>query len=318
MAEQGTERSSGANRENDFEQPHDLGSLRGTVAYSPAASIILDENASFRDVFTAMEAGHSEVTGIVLFVDKEGKFSGLLTYRDLTMLLLSIQLDELAFPHSTKSAKCTTLDEGSTVSDLLRNMSAHVVGYRHLPVINSDGKPIGVYLVRQSLLIARPYLAKQLAEETVADLDYTKLDDNLVAIKNCSFSKLVDKLNASGKRVVLIQSRGKGLTGIVTEWDVICKFFRTDLELELASVTAEDLMTPSPTTCSPTDNLLAVSDRVNNSRHHQLPVVNAESSEVIGVLFARDIVDTVVEECLQNEVLCSSPSTGVASEQDGA
>ncbi len=312
---QWTAEGRGVNREGDFDANYDLGPLRNEVPFASVKLILLEQDASFRDVFDAMERGHSEVTGIVLFVDGEGKLSGLLTYRDITRLLLEVDLEAPAFPFATPRAKIEWLQSGDSISFLLRSMTNHLDGYRHVPFLDDDGKPLGVYLLRELLFIVRTYLG---TTDTVADIKLNLTPDLLVK-KSDSLQTVIEKLNASRERAVLIlDDEQETLLGIITEWDVICAFFRAEPDSDPSSLLAETVMVPHPATCLPSDTLTAVSNRLISSRHHQLPVVDADG-KLHGLLFARSIVDFVVDGSLQQEVLCSSPSRSTAtSEAAGA
>lgn len=304
----------GVDREGDHEAAYDMGPLRDEVPFAQVRSILLPEDASFRDVFNVMERGHSEVTGIVLFVDGAGKLSGLLTYRDITRLLLEVDLDAPAFPHATPQSRVESLQSGDSISFLLRNMSNHLEGYRHLPFLDGEGKPLGVYLLRELLFIIRKYLEQG---DTVAEIK-PQLTPELIARKGDSLQTVIEKLNASRQRAVLVlEEETDSLLGIITEWDVICAFFRAESVSDPRSFSAESVMIPHPASCQPTDPLTAVSNRLISSRHHQLPVVDSDGV-VHGLVFARCIVDFVIAGSLYQEVLCSSPSRLGTAEAAGA
>lgn len=88
--------------------------------------------------------------GSVLIVDTPGTLLGILTERDLMTRVLAKALDPIVTPVSdvmTRDPHCVAPD--MLVSDAVLIMIER--GFRHLPVISSSGKILGVFSVRDAL-----------------------------------------------------------------------------------------------------------------------------------------------------------------------
>ena len=82
-------------------------------------------------------------TGAVLICDGE-KLVGILTERDALKLMASSA--DLSMPvRDVMSSDPTTISSAATVSEAIRVMAEG--GYRHLPIVDSEGKPTGVLAV---------------------------------------------------------------------------------------------------------------------------------------------------------------------------
>jgi CBS domain-containing protein len=82
-------------------------------------------------------------TGAVLICDGE-KLLGIMTERDALKLMASGA--DLSTPvREVMSSEPTTISSGATVSEAIRVMSEG--GYRHLPIVDGEGKPTGVLAV---------------------------------------------------------------------------------------------------------------------------------------------------------------------------
>jgi CBS domain-containing protein len=87
--------------------------------------------------------------GSVLIM-QDGKLLGILTERDLMTRVVAKALDPAATPVTavmTRNPRCVPPE--TTVSDAIVIMIER--GFRHLPVVNSGGKIVGVFSVRDAL-----------------------------------------------------------------------------------------------------------------------------------------------------------------------
>ena len=88
--------------------------------------------------------------GCVLIVDQQGKLTGIFSERDALMKLnaQSTQLrDKPIRDFATSDPE--TIEADAKIAFALHRM--HVGGYRHLPVLDGDGKPISVISIRDLL-----------------------------------------------------------------------------------------------------------------------------------------------------------------------
>ncbi|MCI0682106.1 MAG: CBS domain-containing protein [Gemmataceae bacterium] len=122
--------------------------IRGAILATPISElplrrpIIVDAGAT---VVAAVNAMNEHRTGCVL-VERDGKLSGIFTERDV--------LTKVIFRASSSSMRVEevdtndpeTLEATATIAFALNKMS--VGGYRHIPVVDRGGKPVGVLSVR--------------------------------------------------------------------------------------------------------------------------------------------------------------------------
>ena len=96
---------------------------------------------SVRDVLVLMKQHN---TGCVLTCRDE-KLVGIFTQRDV-LRLLATEADLGAAVETVMAADPTALHESDTVATAIREMSNG--GYRHLPVVDDAGRPLGLLKVR--------------------------------------------------------------------------------------------------------------------------------------------------------------------------
>jgi CBS domain-containing protein len=96
---------------------------------------------SVRDVLVLMKQHN---TGCVL-ICREEKLAGIFTQRDV-LRLLATEADFSTPIEAVMAQNPVALHEADTMAVAIRTMSAG--GYRHLPVIDDAGRPIGLLKVR--------------------------------------------------------------------------------------------------------------------------------------------------------------------------
>jgi len=109
----------------------------------PSPTLTLDANALVRAAVETMRAGRSGC----LLVTSGGRLVGLFTERDLLTRVLAAgrSLDTPLREVMTPSPVTTELQESLRVA--IRRMQEG--GYRHLPVVDGNGRPVGVLSARQ-------------------------------------------------------------------------------------------------------------------------------------------------------------------------
>lgn len=114
--------------------------LKDAMADPP---IVLEESASLADAIGAMRERRR---GCVLLV-RGGKLAGIFTERDVLMKIAGSKVDLAATPvadYMTRDPE--TLPADSSVAYALNKMA--VEGYRHIPLVDEHGAPIGVISMR--------------------------------------------------------------------------------------------------------------------------------------------------------------------------
>lgn len=108
------------------------------------ASAILGEDASVADAINAMRAAK---IGSVLVIRKGGALTGIFTERDALNRLALGEMDPKKTILSTvMHAEPETLKPDDAIGYAVRIMSHG--GYRHVPLVDKDGRPVGVVSVR--------------------------------------------------------------------------------------------------------------------------------------------------------------------------
>lgn len=127
----------------------DLREIRGTLlndtiaTLSPAEPIRLRETATVHEAVQAMLAKRQAG---VLVVDGEGRLVGIFTERDVLMRVVGKDLDARQTPLATvMTPSPEALTAQHRVAYAVHCMS--VAGYRTIPLVDADGRPLGVVTV---------------------------------------------------------------------------------------------------------------------------------------------------------------------------
>ncbi|MBS1143623.1 MAG: inosine-5-monophosphate dehydrogenase [Proteobacteria bacterium] len=119
---------------------------------------------SVRSVAAHMRDNHE---GVVLIVSpKDGQLLGICTERDLTFKVLADGLDQ----HTTPVSAVMTANPQTISPDRPFGHALHMMyegGFRHLPVVLPDGRPIGVLSSRDALGLEAFHFYKELDQREV-------------------------------------------------------------------------------------------------------------------------------------------------------
>lgn len=134
---------------SEFEDAYDdLELIRGAILTTPVAQlnlrppICVGVAATVSEAVAAMNEHH---TGCVL-VERDGRLAGIFTERDILTRVV-FQLEDRNMPvASVMTADPESLEPNSSIAYALNKMS--VGGYRHIPVVDGEGKVQGVVSVR--------------------------------------------------------------------------------------------------------------------------------------------------------------------------
>lgn len=124
----------------------ELREIRGALlddtidALTPAAPVCLPETATAGEAIAAMLARRRAG---VLVVDEQGRLSGIFTERDVLTRVAGPGLDPAGTPlRVVMTPDPEALEPGARVAYAVHGMS--VAGYRTLPVVDPDRRPVGV------------------------------------------------------------------------------------------------------------------------------------------------------------------------------
>ena len=129
---------------SEFEDAYeDEQTIRGAIlrepirALEPREPICVRPETPMRDAIAAMNDAH---VGYVLVTEGD-RLVGILTERDvLKKVVGKLDLDSPVEPIMTKNPETVGMDDG--IAYALNKM--HVGGYRHIPVVDKEGRPVGV------------------------------------------------------------------------------------------------------------------------------------------------------------------------------
>lgn len=109
------------------------------MAHDP---LIVDADVT---VVAAVQAMNEHHIGCVL-VQKDGRLVGIFTERDVLRKVIFHEGNRSWKVESVMTPKPETLPPSATVAFALNKMS--VDGYRHIPIVDREGKPIGVLSIK--------------------------------------------------------------------------------------------------------------------------------------------------------------------------
>jgi CBS domain-containing protein len=109
----------------------------------PAPPRRVDAADAVADAVAAMRAGN---TGCLLVTDR-GRVVGIFTERDLLVRVLAAGRPLATPVRAVMTAPAVTVGPKDSVRTAIRRMQKG--GYRHLPVVDEDGRPVGVLSARR-------------------------------------------------------------------------------------------------------------------------------------------------------------------------
>ena len=138
---------------SEFEDAYDdideeLDGLKGAVLQTPVSEImatdplVVDVGSTVADAVDAMNGHH---TGCVL-VEKNDRIVGIFTERDVLRKVIFRDGNRMWKVDTVMTKNPETLPPTASVAYALNKMS--VDGYRHIPIVDKEGKAIGVLSVK--------------------------------------------------------------------------------------------------------------------------------------------------------------------------
>jgi CBS domain-containing protein len=135
---------------SEFEDAYDddVVRIRGAVLETPVrqlmspSPLVVDADATVVAAVNAMNERH---TGCVL-VQKDGKLVGIFTERDVVRKVIFHEGNRSWKVETVMTCKPETLQPSASVAFALNKMS--VDGYRHIPIVDDQGKPVGVLSIK--------------------------------------------------------------------------------------------------------------------------------------------------------------------------
>lgn len=195
----------------------DLYKLRSAVAsnYMTPNPVVINEKADSLEAITLMV---SRNFGALPVVDDIGRPTGIVTEREM---LLEFQDLEPLFPVSMfMSKKVTTISEGVSLEQATRQMLHR--GFRRLPVIDAEGKVIGILTAADAIKYASKSVEKMDPDQFFAKKVKDAMKTQIITIEedrsiNEAAALMLEKNIGS---LLILDDVGKP-RGIITERDLL-------------------------------------------------------------------------------------------------
>lgn len=126
---------------------------------NPKPPITLSETASIDDALALLREHR---VGCLVLVDEQEKIAGIFTERDV---VLKVSVCDLSLPHTPISSVMTRnphTEKMTTSMAFALNMMSQG-GYRHIPIVDDDGYPVGMVSVKDIV----DYIVEQLNKDLV-------------------------------------------------------------------------------------------------------------------------------------------------------
>jgi CBS domain-containing protein len=134
---------------SEFEDAYeDKELIRGAILATPIRELKLREPVlveAATTVVAAVQAMNEQRIGCVL-VQQNGKLAGIFTERDVLKRVVFRNESRAMVVETVMTRDPETLDASATVAYALNMMS--VGGYRHIPIVDRDGRAVGMLSVR--------------------------------------------------------------------------------------------------------------------------------------------------------------------------
>lgn len=134
---------------SEFEDAYeDMERVKGAFLETPVSELMAEKPLVVEadaTVVAAVNAMNERRTGCVL-VQKAGKLVGIFTERDLLRKVIFRDDNRSWKIEAVMTPNPVTLPRSATVAYALNKMA--VDGYRHIPIVDGEGKPVGVLSVK--------------------------------------------------------------------------------------------------------------------------------------------------------------------------
>jgi CBS domain-containing protein len=192
------------------------------------------------------------------------------------------------------STKPTTISADAPIEEAAR--LRWTLDLRHLPVVDAQGKLVGMLSDRDLKQMSAPYFVPEMLGVGRESLDGHVRDimsaDPLSVRPESDLAEVVDLVLENRIGAVPVVDRSRHVVGIVSYVDVLrtlAKGARERAEAEPGSKqVAEDIMTKNPRTIGPNDSAGDAIEALQSMDVRHLPVVDAQG-ELVGMLSDRDL-----------------------------
>jgi CBS domain-containing protein len=141
---------------------HDMERIESAVLETPISELILQDPFMVEadaGVVEAVQAMNEHRTGCVL-VQTGGKLVGIFTERDVLRKVIFREGNTTWRVESVMTPNPETLPPDASIAFALNKMS--VDGYRHIPIVEKDGKALGVVSIRDIVQFLADFFPKDI------------------------------------------------------------------------------------------------------------------------------------------------------------
>jgi CBS domain-containing protein len=212
---------------------------------------------------------------------------------------------------ATRANQVCALRSGDKVNILLHYMIPSGEGFRHVPLLDGDGKPIGVFLLKHVLNYSLLFLERG-DDTTLLNLGLRDLKGRVVA-RNATIADAIEFMNRYRRRCIFVvdsvDAAAYKACGMLSEWDLIDAILVQGLEF---STPVEKIMTRQIESCDLNESVLSAAKTMLELNHHQLMVTCQE--HLVGIVSLRKILDHIAE-FFPAEVHCLEPRYPVGTQR---
>ena len=133
--------------------------------------ITVSDDRPLREVIRIMNERN---IGSILVVDEEGRAMGVFTERDLLRLVAgNANIDELTIG-DVMTRNVVVVEEDASLIKAVHIMAKH--GFRHLPIVDRDGRVVGIISIRDAAIA----LARLLVDMDIGRLGITEEEAGMI------------------------------------------------------------------------------------------------------------------------------------------
>lgn len=311
---------------------------RDAVALAEASDVSLPEGADVGELVHILDAARREerllhtgeedalgmlppATGCGLLIDGEDRFVAIATTRDLIVNMLRVQSfgDPLSAKDplmkiATRANQVYALRTGDTVNYLLHYMIPSGEGFRHVPLLDSDGRPIGVFLLKYVLDYSLRFLENG-DQTSLLQLGLRDLSGRVVK-RTATIADALQCMNEYRRRCIFVvesvEEPAFNAIGILSEWDLINAVLVKNMKLDTP---VSRIMSETIESCDIEESVLDASKKMLALNHHQLMVTC--NGHLVGIVSLRKILDHIAD-FFPSEVRCIPPQAQRFCTREGA
>ncbi|KAF0720636.1 Aste57867_150 [Aphanomyces stellatus] len=249
---------------------------------TPATTVLAD--ISVREAAISMKA---EKADSALVVSREGGLLGILTDTDVTRRVVALgnEPDMITVEEAMTANPKFVLESDSAMDAMFTMLEGK---FRHLPVVDSNHRVVGMLKIQKCLYDAIRRLDSSAVQKQglmspslQSIIDGDKSGPPLVNPSD-TILHVARQMASSRKAALVVSGPSKQLVGIVTPKDVLLRLVGGGLNVTTTVVS--DIMTKNPESVDPSMTVLDALHIMHENNFLNLPVVQASTSKIVGLV----------------------------------